>query len=154
MKLNPSRKHHLNLNHPRLKRGFTLVEMLLVLVILGTLAAIVYPSYSQHIINGRKKAAATQIALFRTALTTFEMDNGLFPTTRGGLQDLVKRPSDAPSWKGPYLDPPYVPKDPWQHDYFYECPGRNNPASYDLSSAGPDGIVGNEDDITSWLPND
>ncbi len=154
MKLDSSRRHQLNPNRPRAAGGFTLVEMLLVLVILGTLAAIVYPSYSQHIINGRKKAAATQIALFRTALTTFEMDSGFFPSTRGGLQDLVKRPSEAPGWKGPYLDPPYVPKDPWQHEYLYEYPGRNNPTSYDLSSAGPDGIFGTEDDITSWLPND
>jgi general secretion pathway protein G len=152
MKLNPSRKPHRHLGCPS-TGGFTLVEMLLVLVILGTLAAIVYPSYKDHALRARRKASIAQIAIFRTALTTFEMENGFFPKTRGGLQDLVKQPSDAPSWKGPYLDPPYIPKDPWQNEYVYECPGRNNPSAYDLSSPGPDGIVGTEDDITSWLPN-
>jgi len=153
MKLSPCRKEPLDLNHPRSVGGFTLVEMLLVLVILGVLAGIVYPNLAKQAERARIKATIAQIAQLRTALASFEMENGHFPNARGGLQDLVKRPSDAPSWNGPYLDPPFVPKDAWHNEFLYECPGRNNPSSYDLSSAGPDGILGTEDDITSWLPN-
>ncbi len=129
--------------------GFTLVEMLLVLVILSTLAAIVYPSVIGNSTRARKVATGAQIAAFRTALASFEVDNGHFPQGRNGLQELVKRPNDAPNWRGPYLAGG-VPKDRWGHEFLYECPGRHNPESFDIISAGPDGIPGTEDDITSW----
>jgi general secretion pathway protein G len=152
MKLNPYSKHRLNLTRPR-TRAFTLVEMLLVLVILGTLAAIVVPAMMNRAEEARVKTTIAQISALRTALTTFEMDNGRFPSNRNGLQELVQRPGDAPDWRGPYLDPPYLPKDGWHREFAYECPGRNNPTSYDLSSSGRDGIFGTEDDIVSWRPN-
>ena len=153
MKLNPCRKKLFILDHPRPVGAFTLVEMLLVLVILGVLAGIIYPNIAKQGERARIKATITQIAALRGTLVTFEMENGHFPNSRNGLQDLITRPSDAPSWNGPYLDPPFIPKDAWHNAFSYECPGRNNPSSYDLVSAGPDGILGTEDDICSWLPN-
>jgi general secretion pathway protein G len=127
--------------------GFTLVEMLLVLVILATLAAIVYPKLAGRSEQARVTAAATQISSFSTALDAFEVDNGRYPRGKGGLLDLVNQPGDTPSWRGPYLKE--IPKDPWGNEYVYECPGRLNPSSYDLISPGPDGKSGSEDDITN-----
>ncbi len=119
------------------QRGFTLVEMLLVLVILATLAAIVYPKVMGRSEQARQTAAQTQIANFKTALDAFEVDNGYYPKGKSGLQDLVQQPRDATSWHGPYLDS--IPKDPWQNDYIYECPGKHNPSSYDIYSIGSPG---------------
>lgn len=129
--------------------AFTLVEMLLVLVILATLAGLVYPRIAKQGLRARMVAAHTQIENLRAALAAFEMDNDRYPQTRPGLSELVQRPHDAKRWRGPYLDKG-IPKDPWKNDYLYECPGRHNPEGYDLMSAGPDGIAGTEDDITSW----
>ena len=125
-------------------QGFTLVEMLLVLVILATLAAIVYPKVAGRSEQARVTAAQTQIGNFKTALNAFEVDNGYFPKGKNGLLDLIQKPQDAPNWHGPYLDA--LPKDPWGGDYLYENPGRHNGSSYDISSAGPPGkdtIIGN-----------
>lgn len=119
------------------QRAFTLVEMLLVLVILATLAAIVYPKVVGRSKQAQVTAATTQIASFKTALDAFEVDNGYYPKGKNGLMDLVQRPQDANSWHGPYLD--NVPKDPWGNEYIYECPGRHNPSSFDISSLGPPG---------------
>ena len=132
----------------RARAGFTLVEMLLVLVILATLAAIVYPKIAGRGEQARRTSAATQVASFSTALNTFELDNGYFPKGKSGLQDLVAQPRDTPNWHGLYLDS--IPKDPWLNEYVYECPGKYNPSSYDLMSMGPDGRVGGDDDITNW----
>ncbi|MBC8095655.1 MAG: type II secretion system major pseudopilin GspG [Akkermansiaceae bacterium] len=131
-------------------QGFTLIELLLVLAILGILAAIVVPKMAGRSEDARKQAAVTQISAFKTALNTYEVDNGGYPRGQGGLIDLIKQPRDSVNWKGPYLDSDVVPKDPWNHDYVYVCPGKNNSSSYDLSSPGPDGQPGNDDDITNW----
>ena len=133
-------------------RAFTLVEMLLVLVILATLAGLVYPRLTKNALKARITATHAQIQSFRTALAAFEMDNDRFPQTRPGLLELVQRPHDARRWRGPYLDGG-IPKDPWKNDYIYENPGRHNPDGYDLYSAGPDGVAGTDDDITSWEPD-
>ena len=127
--------------------GFTLVEMLLVLVILATLAAIVYPKLAGRSEQARTTAAATQISSFSTALDAFEVDNGYYPKGKAGLMDLVQQPRDAQNWRGPYLKE--LPKDPWGNEYSYECPGRMNPTSYDLISPGPDTKLGSEDDISN-----
>ncbi len=119
--------------------GFTLVELLLVLVILGILAAIVIPKFSGRTEQAKEQAAVTQISTFKTALDAFEVDNGFYPKGRNGLQDLIVQPRDAQNWRGPYLQADHVPVDPWGVEYIYECPGRHNPTSYDLSSAGPPG---------------
>jgi general secretion pathway protein G len=149
------------MNHPkgidhskrRTGRGFTLVEMLLVLVILGTLAAIVYPNLAKHGLRARITATKTQIQVLRTALAQFEMDNDHYPQGRNGLLDLVQRPRDAKNWRGPYLEKKVVPRDAWGHDFIYECPGSHTPESYDITSVGPDGIAGTADDIASWQPD-
>ena len=130
------------------QQAFTLVEMLLVLVILATLAAIVYPKVVGRGEQARSTAAQTQISAFKTALDAFEVDNGYFPKGKNGLQDLVQKPRDAQNWHGPYLDK--IPQDPWNRDYIYESPGKNNANSYDLMSVGADGQAGNEDDVTNW----
>lgn len=140
----------LNQTKPNLRRptsAFTLVEMLLVLVILATLAAIVYPKLAGRSEQARTTAAATQISSFSTALDAFEVDNGYYPKGKSGLMDLVQQPRDAQNWRGPYLKD--LPKDPWGNEYSYESPGRMNPSSYDLISPGPDGKIGNEDDISN-----
>ncbi len=128
--------------------GFTLIELLLVLVILGVLAAIVVPKFAGRTEQARTTAANSQISTFGTVLDAFEVDNGYYPKGKNGIQDLVSQPRDARKWNGPYLKE--VPKDPWGNDYIYECPGKNNPTSYDVMSMGPDGRVGGDDDITNW----
>src|SRR5262252_5400181 len=134
MKLTSSPEFKVSRN-PR--QGFTLVELLLVLVILGILAAIVLPRFTNRTKQAQVAAATTQISTFKTALDAFEVDNGYYPKGKNGLQDLVTQPRDAANWRGPYLQADSVPKDPWGNDYIYENPGRHNPTSYDLSSMGP-----------------
>jgi len=129
-------------------RAFTLIELLLVLVILGILAAIVVPKFTGRTEQARITATQTQIASFATALDAYEVDNGNYPKGKNGLMDLVEQPRDTQNWRGPYLKD--IPKDPWNNEYIYECPGRHNPSSYDLMSVGPDARSGTEDDITNW----
>ena len=132
----------------QVRKAFTLVEILIVVVILGILAAIVVPKFSGRTEQARQAAAQTQIANFGTALDAFEVDNGFYPKGKNGLNDLVSAPRDAQSWKGPYIKD--VPVDPWQKPYLYQAPGKHNPTSYDLSSMGPDGRENTEDDVTNW----
>jgi len=128
--------------------AFTLIELLLVLVILGILAAIVVPKFAGRTEQARQTAAQTQIASFGTALDAFEVDNGYYPKGKSGLNELVQAPRDAQSWKGPYIKD--VPNDPWGRPYVYTAPGKHNPSSYDLMSMGPDGRENTEDDIVNW----
>ena len=128
--------------------AFTLIELLLVLVILGILAAIVVPKFAGRTEQARQAAAQTQIANFGTALDAFEVDNGYYPKGRNGLNELVQAPRDAQNWKGPYLKD--IPIDPWGKPYVYQAPGKHNSSSYDLASIGPDGRENTEDDVTNW----
>src|SRR2546421_12513896 len=129
------------------QHAFTLVELLLVLVILGILAAIVIPKFSGRTEQAKEQAAVTQISTFKTALDAFEVDNGYYPKGKNGLQDLIVQPRDCPNWRGPYIQSDKIPLDPWGNEYLYECPGRHNPSFYDLSSPGPPG----EDNlISNW----
>jgi general secretion pathway protein G len=134
----------------RARDAFTLVELLLVLVILGVLAAIVLPRFSGVSERSRVTAAQTQLSTFKTSLDSFEVDMGHYPKGKSGLLDLIQQPRDAQNWHGPYLQSDSIPKDPWGNDYIYECPGRHNPSFYDLSSAGPDSRAGNDDDVCNW----
>ncbi len=128
--------------------AFTLVEMLLVLVILATLAAIVIPKMAGRSQQAKVTAAQSQINSIELALDAFEVDNGYFPKS-GALNDLVDQPANAQGWKGPYLKKG-VPLDPWGSPYVYENPGKHNASGYDLMSNGPDGRAGTDDDITNW----
>jgi general secretion pathway protein G len=130
-------------------RGFTLVELLLVLVILATLAAIVVPRVTGRSEQAQITAAQTQIGGFATALDAFEVDNGYYPRTDTGLNALIEEPTDARNWRGPYLNKS-IPLDPWGSAYVYEYPGRHNTRGYDLMSMGPDGKADTEDDIKNW----
>ncbi|MDB6066300.1 MAG: xcpT 11 [Pedosphaera sp.] len=134
----------------RRRQAFTLVELLLVLTILAILAAIVLPRMAGSGERARIGAAKTQISAFATALDMFEVDSGHYPRGKSGLNDLMVQPRDAQNWKQ-YMDS--IPVDPWGQPYVYECPGKHKPSSYDLSSAGPDGRIGTDDDITNWQPN-
>jgi general secretion pathway protein G len=129
------------------RRAFTLVELLLVLTILAILAAIVLPKLTGQGERARVKAAITQISAFGTALDLFEVENGHYPKGKNGLNDLMVQPRDTQNWHQ-YMES--IPLDPWQHPYIYEFPGRHRPNSYDLSSMGPDGRPGTDDDITNW----
>ncbi len=130
----------------RTRGGFTLVELLLVLVILGILAALVLPKFTGRTEQARVTAAQTQIATFGTALDSFEVDTGSYPRGQDGLQQLLTPPADVTGWRGPYLKSD-IPLDPWAHPYTYEFPGRVNVNGYDIRSAGPDGQLGTADDI-------
>ena len=132
----------------RARGGFTLVEMLLVLVILATLAAIVIPKMAGRSQQAKLTAAQSQISNIEMALDAFEVDNGYYPKT-GALSDLVDAPATATGWKGPYLKKG-VPPDPWGNAYVYEYPGKHTQNGYDIMSAGADGKSGTDDDINSW----
>jgi general secretion pathway protein G len=130
------------------RRAFTLVELLLVLVILGILAALVLPKFSGRTEQARVTAAQTQISTFGTALDAFEVDTGTYPRGQDGLQQLITAPSDVPNWRGPYLKSD-IPLDPWGHPYVYEYPGRVNANGYDIRSPGPDGQPNTADDVVN-----
>jgi len=137
---------HTVVTHKKLRRGFTLVEMLLVVTIIGILAALVIPKIVGRSEQARVTAAQADInGGLKSALGQYEVDNGNFPK---GLQDLLNQPSNAKNWHGPYLDK--MPLDPWGNQYVYYYPGKHSANSYDLLSVGPDGKEGTEDDVVSW----
>ncbi len=134
----------------RRQRGFTLVEILVVVIILGLLVALVGPRLWGRVSLAKQKAAKAQIELFGTALDTFRLDVGRYPTTEEGLKALREKPSGAEAWQGPYL-PKEVPVDPWNKPYIYKCPGDHG--DYDLISYGLDGTEGGDgenQDVVSW----
>ena len=131
--------------------GFTLVELLLVLVILAVLATVVVPKFTGRSQQARITAAQTDIANIEVALDSLEVDCSRYPSTQEGIKALVERPATVPEneWKGAYLKRG-VPNDPWGNPYVYRYPGQHNTGSYDLYSYGPDGQEGGGDDITNW----
>ena len=134
----------------RKTKGFTLMELLLVLVIIGLLAALVGPALYQRIKPARESVARAQIENFGTALDAFLLDTGRYPTTQEGLKALRVKPEGVDKWNGPYLKKD-VPTDPWGNPYVYRTPGRNG--GYEIVSYGADGKEGGEGDnadINSW----
>ncbi|MGV8074709.1 MAG: type II secretion system major pseudopilin GspG [Syntrophobacteraceae bacterium] len=133
----------------RFEEGFTLIELLIVLVIIGLLAGLVAPKMFQKVGTAKKGAAKTQIGMLGTALDTFRLDMGRYPSPEEGLDALRKNPG-SPSWDGPYL-PKEIPPDPWGRPYIYKVPGDHG--DYDLYSLGADGQEGGEGengDVVSW----
>lgn len=131
-------------------RGFTLLELLVVLVIIGLLAGIVAPQYFAQIGKSNTKVAKAQIESFGQALDQYRLDVGHYPTTEQGLASLRKLPQQELRWQGPYLKRD-IPPDPWGHPYVYVRPGTHG--DYDLISLGADGQPGGEGeatDVTSW----
>ena len=119
---------------------------MLVVAIIGILAALVIPKIAGNSLRAQITAANADInGGIKTALGNYEVDNGQYPK---GLQDLLTQPANAKNWHGPYLD--NAPMDPWKNPYIYYFPGKHNPGSYDLLSAGPDGKEGTDDDIGNW----
>ena len=132
------------------QRGFTLMELLVVLVILGLLAALVGPTLYQRIKPAKESAARAQLENFATALDGFLIDVGRYPSTQDGLKALRAKPDGIETWNGPYLKKE-VPSDPWGQAYVYRAPGRTG--GYEIVSYGADGREGGDGenaDITSW----
>ena len=131
-------------------RGFTLIELMLVIIIIGVLVAMVAPRLAGRSQQAKEAAARADInANLSAALDLFEMHNGRYPTTAEGLAALRTAPPGAADWKGPYLKR-QVPLDPWGKPYVYRSPGQHNRDDYDLFSIGPDGVEGTADDVSNW----
>ncbi len=134
----------------RNSRGFTLIELMVVIIILGLLAALVAPKMFGRVGEAKQKSTKAQIELFGTALDSLRLDVGRYPTTSEGLQALRAQPSGMDKWNGPYL-PKEIPLDPWGNPYYYQSPG--NHFDYDLYSFGADNAEGGEgedEDVVSW----
>jgi general secretion pathway protein G len=119
------------------ERGFTLVEMLVVITIIGLIMALVGPRVLNYLSESKVKAARIQIESFSSALDLFYLDNGRYPSSSEGLPALVQRPANSGSWNGPYLKTTSVPTDPWGRPYKYRSPGDHAP--YEITSSGPGG---------------
>lgn len=128
------------------RRGFTLLELVVVIIVLGLLAGIVAPQIIDRLSDAKSTTARTQIELLSVALDAYRLDNGSYPTTDQGLAALRERPTRAPApanWRGPYLRKA-VPLDPWGRAYLYRAPGERNRGAFDLESLGKDGKTGGE----------
>ena len=135
----------------RAERGFTLVEMLVVISIIALIMALVGPRVLNFLSEFKVKAATIQIESLESALDLYALDTGRYPSTSEGLNALMERPAGETSWGGPYLKGNAVPNDPWKRPYIYRSPGEHG--AYDIMSYGADGQEGGTGaaaDITSW----
>jgi general secretion pathway protein G len=132
--------------------GFTLLELLVVIVIIGLLASMVAPRYFDQLGKSNTKIARAQIVALEKALDQYRLDLGHYPTTEEGLNGLFVKPNNEEKWKGPYLKKA-VPADPWGRPYIYKSPGDHG--ELDLSTLGADGQPGGSDengDVGNWMP--
>jgi general secretion pathway protein G len=139
------------MNRRTRQSGFTLIEIMVVMTIIGLLMALVAPRFMRSVGKAERGAARAQVELLGTALDTFRLDVGRYPSTQEGLGALMQRPFGVDRWDGPYLKKG-LPKDPWSHPYYYRSPGEGG-RPYDLYSYGADGAPGGDgdnQDITSF----
>jgi general secretion pathway protein G len=131
-----------------MRTGFTLIELMVVVLIIAALAGMVLPRVIPRADEARREIARGEIGAITTALNIFRLDVGRYPTDEEGL-DALQRSPGAPNWKGPYLE--RAPQDPWKRKYVYKYPGVHNPSGFDLASQGPNP---NEaaDDVMNWQP--
>jgi general secretion pathway protein G len=143
-----------NLNNRVRQAGFTMLELLVVLVILGLLAGLVGPSVIDKLGTSKSKTAKLQIQNFGQSLELYKLEVGRYPSTQEGLAALVKAPAGAAGWSGPYLKgSTSVPKDPWGNEYQYASPGQHNTKDFDIRSLGADnreGGDGENKDVSNW----
>lgn len=135
----------------RARRGFTLLEVLMVIVILGILAAVLVPQFMGTQQRAEIDLTKTKIKALDSSLETFRLHCGRYPTSDEGLTVMLQQPDDEAlegKWAGPYLKE--MPKDAWNRELRYEAPGTYNEGTYDLSSSGPNGQFGDDDDIGNW----
>jgi len=147
--MNSENTHHtLSSRNRRVKlsKGFTLVEVLIVMALIGLLVGIATPNLFRIFENQKKNAADTYISTtLKTLITTYNLDVGKYPTS---LDNLITNPGAGKRWQGPYLDKKVL--DPWQNEYQYRYPGQRRQGGYDVWSNGPDGQSGTADDIGNW----
>jgi len=132
-------------------RGFTLVEILVVITIIGLIMGLIGPRVLNYLTESKAKAARIQIESLGSALDLYFLDNGRYPNNAEGINALVQRPPSAQAWNGPYLKGGVLPVDPWGKPYMYRSPGQHG--AYDLSSYGADGQEGGTGaaaDVTNW----
>ncbi len=132
------------------RSGFTLLEILLVVVIIGMLVTVAAINIVPRLGEAQETTARQQIQTYNTGIELYLMHVGSYPTTEQGLESLISAPGGAVNWRGPYLKPPVIRDDPWHRKYIYRYPGERNSSGCDIFSAGPDGIPGNDDDIGNW----
>jgi general secretion pathway protein G len=129
-------------------KGFTLIEIMLVIIIIGALVSMVLPRLTGRSEQARSTAAKADIsANIATGLKLYELDNGSYPTSDEGLNALLSQPAQATNWRGPYLEK--IPVDPWGRTYLYKSPGEHRSGDYDLYSLGKDGVE-SADDVSNW----
>lgn len=137
-------------NHSNPKKGFTLIEIIIVVIIMSLIAALIVPRLFKKVEKSKQQITKIQITMLENAVKHFKLDTGRYPTTEEGLKALMEKPVNGINWDGPYLEKG-LPKDPWSGQYIYVYPGKKY--IFEITSLGADGQEGGEGenkDITNW----